>query len=429
MDKTSTDAADLTGLDGRDSSLFHGPVLKVLRLFIDIPGLVAGLLALGGCDLVLLSPAGDVAVQQRNLLLASTALMLLIILPVMGLTALFAWHYRQANTAARFDPDFHHSTGLEVLIWTAPLLIIIALGALTWISTHLLDPYRPVARLQAGRWLPQDAKPLQVDVVALDWKWLFFYPDLGIATVNELAAPVDVPLEFRITSASVMNSFFVPAMSGQIYAMAGMETQMHAVLNREGVYDGMSSNYSGAGFSHMRFKVHGLNPKGFQDWVGHVKDKGTALDDKTYGELEKPSEAEPVRYFRSVRQGLYQAILNLCAQPGKMCMAQMMAIDAKGGGGHDSEANRERLIYDGHRAQQGVEEPGSTFPASGRPPNANQQPQGMKPDALSPQVNPSKGGPGGGSGDPGTQTGPPPGTAPSSGASDQSVAPAQLHKH
>ena len=199
-----------------------------------------------------------------------------------------------------------------------------------------------------------------------------------------------MPIDFKITSATVMNSFFIPAVAGQIYAMAGMETQLHAAIDRKGTYDGFSANYSGAGFSHMRFKVHGLDQNGFEAWVDKAKQDGFTLDQDRYLELEKPSEADPVRYFSSVQPDLYHKILNLCAQPGKMCLDHMMAIDAHGGGGEHSEASRERLIYDGHRLKEGVEAPGATFPASGRPPNTNVQPEGMKPDALSPKVNQQK---------------------------------------
>ncbi|SEQ76258.1 cytochrome bo3 quinol oxidase subunit 2 [Faunimonas pinastri] len=337
--------------------------------------------------MVLMQPSGDIAVQQRNLIVVSTVLMLLIIIPVMFLTVLFAWRYRRSNTDAHYDPDWHHSTRLEVAIWSAPLCIIIALGAITWLSTHTLDPYRPVSRLDGTHAVPAGVKPLTVEVVALDWKWLFFYPDQGIATVNELAAPVNVPIEFRITSATVMNSFFVPALAGQIYAMAGMETKLHAVINKEGEYNGFSANYSGAGFSHMNFKFHGLTQDGFDQWVQKAKSQGGKLGRNEYLQLEKPSEAEPVHYYNSVDPQLYSAILNMCAQPGKMCMSEMNQIDANGGAGKESEANKAKLQYDGHRAQEGVEEPGATFPASGRPPNTNVQPEGMKPDALSPKVN------------------------------------------
>jgi len=257
------------------------------------------LLALGGCEMVVMSPSGDVAAQQRDLVVISTVLMLLIIIPVIGLTIWFAWRYREDNTAAEYDPDWHHSTGLEVVIWAAPLVIIIALGAITWVSTHLLDPYRPINRIEAGRPVPPDAKTLTVQAVALDWKWLFIYPEQGIATVNELAAPVDVPIRFELTSSSVMNSFYVPALAGMIYAMPAMETKLHAVINKAGVYDGFSANYSGAGFSDMRFKFHGLDQAGFDAWVQSVKDAGGSLDRAGYLELEKPSVRVAPKKYRS----------------------------------------------------------------------------------------------------------------------------------
>ena len=198
---------------------------------------------LAGCHTVLMSPSGDLALQQRNLIIDSVLLMLLIIVPVIALTLLFAWHFRASNKKADYDPDWDHSTMLELLIWSAPLLIIIALGALTWVSTHKLDPYRPLDRIADGRPVPADVKPLTVVVVALDWKWLFIYPEQGIAAVNDLAAPVDRPIQFKITASSVMNSFFIPALAGQIYAMPNMETQLQAVMNKPGDFEGFSANY------------------------------------------------------------------------------------------------------------------------------------------------------------------------------------------
>ncbi len=203
---------------------------------------------LGGCNAVVLSPSGDIAAQQRDILIQSTSLMLLIVVPVMALTAIIAWRYRASNAAARYESEWHHSTHLELVIWSVPLLIIICIGAITWSGTHLLDPYRPLGRIGAEQPVLKGTKPLRVDVVALDWKWLFIYPDYGIATVNEIAAPVDQPINFHITASSVMNSFFIPALAGQIYAMPGMQTQLRAVINYAGVYEGFSANYSGAGF-------------------------------------------------------------------------------------------------------------------------------------------------------------------------------------
>ena len=302
--------------------------------------------ALSGCNLVVMSPSGDVASQQANLITISTLLMLLIIVPVMALTVLFAWRYRQSNSAAKYDPEWDHSTRLELVIWAAPLLIIICLGAMTWVATHLLDPYRPLDRIAAGRPVPADAKTLDVNVVALDWKWLFIYPEYGIATVNEVAAPVDRPIRFTITSSTVMNSFYIPALAGQIYAMAGMETKLHAVINEPGSYKGFSANYSGAGFSHMRFTFHGLADDGFDKWVADIKAGGGTLDRDGYLQLERPSENEPVRRYGSVDPGMFKAIVGMCVEPGKMCMHDMAAIDARGGLGLAGIDNVMPLMHD-----------------------------------------------------------------------------------
>lgn len=271
---------------------------------------------LAGCNTVLLHPSGAVAAQQGHLIVVSTFLMLLIVVPVIALTIFFAWRYRQSNTAATYAPDWDHSTQLELVIWAAPLLIIIALGALTWISSHTLDPFRELRRVDAHRAVPAGTKPLTIEVVALDWKWLFIYPEQGIALVNEVAAPVDVPINFRITASSVMNSFFVPALAGQIYAMPGMQTQLNAVINEPGEYEGFSANYSGAGFSGMRFKFHGLSAAQFAQWVREVKTAGgPELGSANYLELARPSAREPVRRYPGVAAGLYEAILNQCVTP------------------------------------------------------------------------------------------------------------------
>lgn len=287
---------------------------------------------LSGCDAVVLFPSGDIAAQQRDLLVVSTLLMLLIIVPVMYLTVRFAWKYRASNEQAEYEPDWDHSTKLELVIWACPLLIIICLGALTWMGTHLLDPYRPLSRITPAASLKEGLKPLEVQVVALDWKWLFIYPEYGIATVNELAAPVDRPITFRITASSVMNAFYVPALAGMIYAMPGMETKLHAVINKVGDYIGFSSNYSGNGFSHMKFRFSGMEKGVFDAWVAKVKSSPVRLDRDLYlAKLEAPTENEPIAYFSGIEEGLYPAILNDCVDPGKMCMGMMMAIDTKGG--------------------------------------------------------------------------------------------------
>lgn len=285
----------------------------------------------------------------------STVLMLLIIVPVMALTVIFAWRYRASNQDATYAPDWDHSTQLELVIWAAPLLIIICLGALTWVGTHLLDPYRTIGRIDAKTAVVADAKPLEVDVVALDWKWLFIYPEQGVATVNELVVPVGRPLQFKITASSVMNSFYVPAMAGQIYAMPGMETRLHAVMNRTGEFTGFSANYSGAGFSNMRFVTRSVSDGDFAKWTQAVKAGGQGsagtLDRAAYLQLEKPSEKVPVTRYAAVTPDLYDAILDMCVEPGKMCASEMMAIDARGGLGKAGIRNVSMLSYDKHGRQ------------------------------------------------------------------------------
>jgi cytochrome o ubiquinol oxidase subunit 2 len=314
------------------------PSSKIIRRLLLAPALAVAAL-MSGCNTVLMNASGHVAIQQGNLIVISTVLMLLIIVPVIVLIVLFAYKYRQSNTEAVYEPDWDHSTQLELVIWAAPLLIIIALGAVTWISTHTLDPYRPLTRIDDTRNVATGTKPLLVEVVALDWKWLFIYPEQGIALVNELAAPVDRPIEFKITSSSVMNSFFIPALAGQIYAMPSMMTTLHAVINKPGVFDGFSANYSGAGFSGMRFKFHGMAAADFDRWVQTNKDSKTALNREVYLKLEAPSERVPVRRYGQVEAGLFDAVVNRCVEAGKMCMSQMSSIDSRGGMGMGGTTN------------------------------------------------------------------------------------------
>ena len=308
--------------------------MKTLRglLLLALP------LALSGCHTVLMSPSGDVALQQRNLIITSFVLMMLIVVPVIVASLVFAWRYRASNQKAHYDPDWDHSTIVELMIWAAPLLIIIALGAITWVSTHKLDPYRPLDRIAAGKVVPVGVQPLQVDVVALDWKWLFIYPEQNIAVVNEMAAPVDRPIHFNLTASTVMNSFFIPALAGQIYAMPGMQTTLQAVINKPGDYWGMSANYSGAGFSYMNFTFHGMSEDDFNKWVAQAKSHGDTLDHATYAALEAPSEKNPVHYYGSVAPGLYASILNRCVQPGPSCM-NMLRIPGPSGGDETSASS------------------------------------------------------------------------------------------
>jgi len=288
------------------------------------------LLALAGCSGDVFNPAGDVAMQERDLILIATAFMLVIIVPVMVLTVVFARRYRK-GAGAKYDPAFDHSTWLELVIWACPLLIIICLGAITWSSTHLLDPFRPLDRIAPGQPVAAGTKPLDVQVVALDWKWLFIYPEQGIATVNELALPVGVPVRFSLTATDQMNTFYAPTLAGMIYTMPGMQSMLHAVLNRPVETTGYSGNYTGDGYSYMRFKLHGLDPADFDKWVAEVKGSSTALDAQKFLALAKPSERDPVAHFGSVQQALFDRVVNRCVEAGKTCAADIARHDAAQG--------------------------------------------------------------------------------------------------
>lgn len=194
---------------------------------------------LAGCNLVVFNPKGDVARDERDLIILATGLMLLVVIPVIVMTFLFAYRYRATNKKARYSPRWASSHKIEAVVWGVPFLIICVLGWVTWETTHALDPYRP---------LDSDVPHLNVQVVATDWKWLFIYPDLGIASVNELAIPVNTPVSFTVTSDAAMTSFFIPALGGQIYAMAGMQTKLHLIANEIGQYRGIAANYNGRGF-------------------------------------------------------------------------------------------------------------------------------------------------------------------------------------
>ena len=320
-----------------------------MRRATGLPLLVLPLL-LGGCDMVVMNPTGDIAYQQRNLILFSVGVMLLIIVPVMALTVLFAYRYRRGNPNKIYDPSFDHSTTLELVIWSCPLLIIIALSAVTWTSTHLLDPFRPLERLAPGVPVPPDAKPLNVQVVALDWKWLFIYPDLGIATVNELALPVNVPVRFSITSTDQFNTFYAPTLAGMIYAMPTMRSELNAVLNKPGESWGYSGNYTGRVYSDMRFKLRGVEGADFDRWVADVKAAGSGLELSTLVELIKPSEKVPVMHFASVQDGLFDRAVNRCIEPGKPCMVDVMRQDMQASGGHPHHSHPAPAMPPGREA-------------------------------------------------------------------------------
>ncbi|MCP1476049.1 cytochrome o ubiquinol oxidase subunit 2 [Pseudomonas sp. EB276 TE3739] len=262
---------------------------------------LAGSVVLAGCNLVVFNPKGDVARDERDLIILATGLMLLVVIPVIVMTFLFAYRYRATNKKARYSPRWASSHKIEAVVWGVPFLIICVLGWVTWETTHALDPYRP---------LDSDVPPLNVQVVATDWKWLFIYPDLGIASVNELAIPVNTPVSFTVTSDAAMTSFFIPALGGQIYAMAGMQTKLHLIANEIGQYRGIAANYNGHGFSDMHFSTLALNGADYEAWVNKVKSAPRQLDQSSYAELAKPSVAHKITYYSAVQERLFLDIVD-----------------------------------------------------------------------------------------------------------------------
>jgi len=273
---------------------------------------------LSGCSMEVLSPKGDIGMQERTLILTALGLMLIVVVPVIVMTLAFAWRYRSTNTKATYAPKWAHSTAIEVVVWTVPCIIVSILAVIAWRTSHTLDPYRP---------LDSNVKPITVEAVSLDWKWLFIYPDYGVASVNELAMPVNVPVNFKITSDTVMNSFFIPQLGSQIYAMAGMETKLHLIANEAGNYEGLSANYSGEGFSDMHFQAIATTQQGFDDWIKKAKAGSGDLTMATYEMLAKPSMRLPVTYYSNVSPDLFGGIVHKYmvapAAAGSAPMAQM----------------------------------------------------------------------------------------------------------
>ena len=294
-------------------------------------GVVRGLLVCAAGSLVscyragVTDPQGPVAAAEWLLMINATEIMLVVVVPVILATLGIAWWYRASNTRARRDPDWAFQGSVEFVTWSIPVLVVILLGGVTWISAHQLDPRAPIA---------SDAAPLRIDVVSLDWKWLFIYPDQRIATVNELVIPADTSVNFHLTSATVMNAFFVPQLGSQIYTMAGMETHLNLLADKPGQYPGLSTNFSGDGFSDMRFVATAVPPGDFAGWVAKVQGQGSALDDSGYAQLTKPSRAVPPITYRSVDPNLFERIVEQTAlNPEKAATGNAWCPPTAGAGG------------------------------------------------------------------------------------------------
>jgi cytochrome o ubiquinol oxidase subunit II len=262
-------------------------------------GLLSG--ALGGCAPALLDPAGPIAAGERTILFNAVAIMLVIVVPTIFATIVFAWWFRAGNDRAEYRPRWSYSGKLELLVWSVPLLVIIFLGGMGWIASHQLDPKRPITAT---------AKPMTVQVVAMDWKWLFIYPEQGVATINHLVLPVGTPVTFHVTSATVMNSFFVPQLGSQVYAMAGMDATLHLMADRPGQFCGLSAHYSGAGFADMNFAVDAVSPAQFATWTAATRGRGPALDAATYLRLAGATATMAPVTFGAVQPGLFAAAVH-----------------------------------------------------------------------------------------------------------------------
>jgi len=257
------------------------------------------LAALGGCKEGVLNPQGPIAFAELQILVNSLGIMLAIVIPTVIAIIGVAYWFRASNRKARYLPDFVYSGRLELLVWSIPAMTVMLVGSVAWVGAHDLDPRKPI---------PSMVEPVTVQVVALDWKWLFIYPQLGVASVNHLVLPVGTPVSFELTSSGVMNSFFVPQLGSQIYTMSGMTTHLWLKADHVGSYPGFSANYSGEGFAGMLFSVDAVAASQFAQWLAAARREGPALDSVSYANLAKPSsEMEPVTY-RSVAPGLFDNI-------------------------------------------------------------------------------------------------------------------------
>jgi len=257
---------------------------------------VCGLLA--SCGQGVLDPHGPVGQAERIILSDATAIMLAVVGPVIALTLIFAWWFRAGNKRAKYRPDWEYSGRIEMIIWSIPALVILFLGGIAWISSHELDPPRPLSARPA----------LEVEVIALDWRWLFIYPEHGIASLNRLAVPTGVPIHFKLTATSVMNSFFIPQLGSQIYCMPGMTTQLNLQADDAATYQGLSAQYSGDGFSDMRFTVEATSPEEFQQWIDRTRAQEGALNLSTFVRLAKPAHAGAPATYSRVDPELFQEV-------------------------------------------------------------------------------------------------------------------------
>ncbi len=279
-------------------------IINALRL----TGLSLGAFALAGCSTGILVPVGPVGDADKTILIDSVIIMLAIVLPTIAATLLFAWWFRASNTRARYLPNFAYSGQIEMVVWSIPILVVLLLSGVAWIGSHDLDPAKSLSAKE---------KPLEVQVVSLDWKWLFLYPQQGVASLNKLVVPKGVPLHLSLTSASVMNVFFVPQLGSMIYTMNGMSMNLNLQANKIGVYNGLSANFSGDGFAGMRFDVNVVDQAAFDQWIKAGTNATSVLDAQAYRGMLKQSIGDPPKLFKLADPSLYQAIVSQMLPPGE----------------------------------------------------------------------------------------------------------------
>lgn len=278
---------------------------KVLIILLSLLSTLFLIAIFASSNMVLFDSKGVIGEAQSSLIITSVLLMAIIIIPVLFMTIYFPYKYRHSNKEAEYTPEWEHSTKIEIIVWTVPCLIVLALGWITYQTSYSLDPRKEIV---------SDKEPLTIQVVAMNWKWLFIYPEQQIATVNEIALPVNRPVKFLVTSDTAMNSFFIPQLGSQVYAMAGMENRLNLMAKEEGSYRGISANYSGYGFANMRFKAHAVNDTDFDQWIQKVKTSEQTLNNNTYDKLtanakEQITAPHPVTYFAYVKPLTFKDII------------------------------------------------------------------------------------------------------------------------
>jgi cytochrome o ubiquinol oxidase subunit II len=286
--------------------------------YIVLAIVLVGATTLGGCSEGVLDPKGPIAVAERQILFNSLGIMLAIAIPTILATFGVAYWFRSSNKRARYQPEFKYSGRLEVLVWSIPAMTVLLVGGVAWVGAHDLDPRKAISAA---------AKPVTVQVVSLDWKWLFIYPEQGIASVNHLVVPAGTPISFELTSSGVMNSFFVPQLGSQIYTMAGMTTHLQLQADHPGTYPGLSAQFSGDGFADMRFTVDVVPAENFAQWVTAARAAGPVLDPQSYADLAKPSEAVAPFTYGAVSPSLFNTILSSAMADDPLCITHSLRAE------------------------------------------------------------------------------------------------------